>query len=68
MEKVFKVIEIVGTSNDNYDAAIRNALEQAARTVKGLSWFQVMDMRGGIKDGKVDEYQVILKIGFRLLD
>lgn len=66
MDKVFKIIEIVGTSKDSYDVAIRNGLEQAAKTLKGLSWFQVLEMRGGIKDGKIDEYQVILKIGFRL--
>lgn len=68
MDKVFKIIEIVGTAKENYDVAIRNGLEQAAKTLKGLSWFQVMEMRGGIKDGKIDEYQVILKIGFRLQD
>ena len=68
MNKVFKVIEIVGTSKDSYDKAIQTALEQAATTVKGMSWFQVMEMRGGIKDGKIDEYQIILKVGFRVLD
>jgi len=68
MEKVFKVIEIVGTSKDSYEDATQNAIKQAAQTVKGLSWFQVIEMRGGIKDGEIDEYQVILKVGFRLLD
>jgi flavin-binding protein dodecin len=68
MEKVFKVIEIVGTSKDSYENAIRTAIEQAARTVKGMSWFQVTEMRGGIKDGKIDEYQAILKVGFRIVE
>lgn len=68
MSKVFKVIEIVGASKDSYDKAIQAAIEQAAKTVKGMSWFQVMEMRGGIKDDKIDEYQVILKVGFRVLD
>jgi flavin-binding protein dodecin len=68
MDKVFKVIEIVGTAKDGYEKAIEAAVSQAAKTVKGMSWFQVVDMRGGIKDGKIDEYQVILKVGFRILD
>ncbi len=68
MDKVFKIIEIVGTSKVSYDDATQMAIKQAAQTVKGLSWFQVIEMRGGIKDGKIDEYQVILKVGFRVLD
>ena len=68
MEKVFKIIELAGTSKESYEDAIKTAVEQAARTVKGMSWFQVVEMRGGIKDGKIDEYQVILKVGFRVLE
>jgi dodecin len=68
MDKVFKIIEIVGTSKESYDDAIRTAIVQAAKTVKGMSWYQVLEMRGGIKDGKLEEYQVILKIGFKIID
>lgn len=68
MEKVFKIIELVGTSKVGYDEAAKAAIKQAAETVKGMSWFEVVQMRGGIKDGKIDEYQVILKVGFRVLD
>jgi flavin-binding protein dodecin len=68
MEKVFKIIELVGTSKVSYDDASQAAIKQAAQTVKGMSWFEVVEMRGGIKDGKIDEYQVILKVGFRVLD
>ena len=66
--KTYKIIEIVGTSEQSYDAAIRNGLEQASKSLSALSWFEVVQMRGGIKDGKLDEYQVILKVGFRLID
>ena len=68
MGKTYKIIEIVGTSSQSYEDAIRSAVEEASKSLKGLSWFEVVQMRGGIKEGKVDEYQVILKVGFRLLD
>jgi flavin-binding protein dodecin len=68
MGKTYKIIEIVGTSTESYEKAIKNAIEEASHSLKGLSWFEVSQMRGGIKDGKVDEYQVVLKVGFRLLD
>jgi flavin-binding protein dodecin len=68
MGKTYKVIEIVGISSESHDDAIRSAVSEASKTLKGLSWFEVVQMRGGINNGKVEEYQVILKVGFRLLD
>jgi flavin-binding protein dodecin len=68
MGKTYKIIEIVGTSSESYEDAIRSAVAEASKSLKGLSWFEVVQTRGGIKDGKVEEYQVILKVGFRLLD
>jgi flavin-binding protein dodecin len=68
MGKTYKIIEVVGTSSESYDKAIKNAIEEASNTLKGLSWFEVSQMRVGIKEGKVDEYQIVLKVGFRLLD
>ena len=68
MGKTFKIIEIVGISSQSHDDAIRSAVSEASKTLKELSWFEVVQMRGGIKEGKVEEYQVILKVGFRLLD
>jgi len=68
MGKTYKIIEIVGTSSESPDDAIRNAVSEASKSLKGLSWFEVVQTRGGIKEGKVEEYQVILKVGFRLLD
>jgi flavin-binding protein dodecin len=68
MGKTYKIIEIVGTSTESHEDAIRGAVSEASKSLKGLSWFEVVQMRGGIKEGKVEEYQVILKVGFRLLD
>jgi flavin-binding protein dodecin len=68
MSKTYKIIEVVGTSNTSYDDAIKNAISEASKSLKALSWFEVVQMRGGIEDGKIEEYQVILKVGFRLLD
>ena len=68
MDKVFKLIEIVGTSKKGYEDAIENAIKQASKSLQGMSWFEVVQMRGGLKDGKIEEYQVILKVGFKLID
>jgi flavin-binding protein dodecin len=67
MGKTFKVIEMVGTSEEGYDDAIQSAVAEASKTLKGLSLFEFMEMRGGIQNGKVTEYQVILKVGFKLI-
>ena len=67
MAKTYKIIELVGTSDKGYEDAIHSAVVEASKTLKGLSWFEVAEMRGGIQDGKVTEYQVILKVGFRLI-
>jgi len=68
MDKVYKIIDVVGCSSKSYDEAIKNAVAEAAKTLKGLAWFEVKEMRGGVKDGKITEYQAIVKIGFRLID
>jgi len=68
MSKTYKIIEVVGTSTTDYDDAIKNAISEVSKSLKALSWFEVVQLRGGIKDGKIEEYQVILKVGFRLLD
>lgn len=64
----YKLIELVGSSNTGTDDAIRNAITKAAKTVKNMDWFQVVETRGHIVDGKVGHYQVTLKVGFRLED
>ncbi len=65
-EKVYKLIEIVGTSRDSFAKAADNAVTKAAETVHNLDWFEVVSMRGRIDGGKLAEYQVTVKIGFRL--
>ncbi|GAA3526588.1 dodecin [Zobellella aerophila] len=63
---VYKLIEVAGTSPLGYDDAIKQAVAKAAETVDHLDWFEVMEMRGHIKDGQIAHFQVVLKIGFRL--
>ncbi|MFE0423863.1 dodecin [Streptomyces sp. NPDC058953] len=65
---IYRVTEIVGTSPEGLDQAIRNGINRANQTVRGLDWFEVTEMRGHIADGRVDHYQVGLKVGFRLED
>ncbi len=65
-DHVYKVIEIVGSSTQSVEDAIDNAIQRASKTLKHLNWFQVVETRGHIQDGRVDHYQVVLKVGFRL--
>jgi flavin-binding protein dodecin len=67
-EHTYRVVEIVGTSPDGTDAAIRNGVNRAAKTLRGLDWFEVQSVRGELKDGEVAHFQVTLKVGFRLED
>lgn len=62
----YKVIEIVGSSPSSIDDAIRSAVGEAAKTVRNIKWFEVVETRGHVEDGKVAHFQVALKIGFTL--
>jgi flavin-binding protein dodecin len=64
-DNVYSVTEVVGTSRTSIEDAIRNAIVTASQTVRNLSWFDVIETRGHIVDGKVEHYQVHLKLGFR---
>ncbi|MEE8290964.1 MAG: dodecin [Candidatus Tectomicrobia bacterium] len=64
----YKILELVGISEVSYDDAARRAIQRAARTLTGLGWYKVTDLRGLIRDGEVAEYQVTLQLGFRLVD
>jgi flavin-binding protein dodecin len=64
----YKVIELVGSSAIGTDDAINNAISKASKTLKHLSWFEVVETRGHIVDDKVAHYQVTLKVGFRIED
>lgn len=65
---VYKVVEIVGSSPVSISDAINNAVTKAGQTLRHLGWFEVVNTRGHIKDGKVSHYQVTLKLGFTLED
>ncbi|MCX4686397.1 dodecin [Kitasatospora purpeofusca] len=67
-EHVYRVTEIVGSSPESIDAAIRNGVERASRTLRNLDWFEVTQVRGHLADGGIQHFQVGLKIGFRLDD
>jgi flavin-binding protein dodecin len=64
----YRVVEIVGTSPDSVDAAIRNGIARAAETTRGLDWFEVQSVRGHLADGAVAHVQVTMKVGFRMED
>jgi dodecin len=65
---VYGLSEIVGTSPEGLDDAIRVAVQRAARTLRGLDWFEVSDIRGHLVDGEIEHFQVTLKVGFRMED
>ncbi len=67
-DHTYRVIEIVGSSPDGIDGAIRNATARAAETMRGLDWFEVQSIRGDLHDGAIGHFQVTLKVGFRLED
>ena len=64
--KTYRVTEVVGTSSESIHQAVRNGVARASQTLRGLEWFEVLETRGSISDGQVDEFQVTMKIGFRL--
>jgi len=64
--QVYKIIEITGASPDSIQDAVRVAVAKAAETVRNLEWFEVVETRGGIADQKLTQFQVAVKIGFRL--
>jgi flavin-binding protein dodecin len=66
MSGTYKKIEVVGTSPVSVSEAIQAAVKDAARTVRHMNWFEVVETRGRITDGKVAEFQVTLRIGFKL--
>jgi len=65
---VHSITELVGTSTQSIDEAIRNAIKTAHKSLRNLEWFEVVDMRGMIDAGNVKQYQVVLKLGFKYED
>ena len=66
--RTYRVSEIVGTSPDGIDQAVRNAIHRASKTLRHVDWFEVTQVRGQVKAGEVEHFQVGLKVGFRLED
>jgi flavin-binding protein dodecin len=67
-DHVYKIVELVGTSEEGISKAIDRAIGKAASSLRHLGWFEVVQIRGEIKNGKVQQYQVTLKAGFTLED
>ncbi len=67
-DHTYRVTEIVGTSHEGVDQAIRNGIDRARQTLRGLDWFEMTQVRGHIVDGRIEHFQVGLKVGFRLED
>ena len=65
---IYKKLELVGSSREGIEAAVQNALARAERTVRNMRWFEVTETRGHIENGKIDHWQVTLKVGFTLED
>lgn len=66
MPGTYKKIEIVGTSPVSFSEAVKSAIADAAATVRHMDWFEVIEQRGMVKGDKVAEYQVVLKVGFKI--
>ncbi len=65
-EKTYKLIELVGVSSSSIEDAVQNAIARANQTLKNLDWFEITETRGLIQEGKINQFPVKLKVGFRL--
>jgi flavin-binding protein dodecin len=63
---IYKKIELVGSSPDNIEDAVKNALSKASRSLRNLRWFEIVETRGHVEDGKIGHWQVTIKVGFTL--
>ncbi len=66
MPGTYKKIQIVGTSPQSFAEAVKAGIEEAAKSVRHMSWFEVVEQRGAIRDGKVSEFQVTVRVGFKI--
>ena len=65
-DHVYKILELVGSSEKSIEDAIQNAISRASKTIREMKWFEVLETRGHIEGGKVAHYQVTLRVGFTL--
>jgi dodecin len=68
MDHIYRVTEIVGSSQESVDQAVRNAIARANATLRNLDWFEVTEIRGHLVEGAIGHFQVTVKVGFRLED
>lgn len=66
MAGTYKIMEIVGTSSVSFAEAVKAGIAEASKTVRHMDWFEVVEERGRIKDGAVQEFQVTIKVGFKV--
>lgn len=66
MAGIYKIMEIVGTSSVSFAEAVKAGIAEASKTVRHMDWFEVVEERGRIKDGAVQEFQVTIKVGFKV--
>lgn len=67
-DQVFKHIQITGTSSVSIEDAVKNAVARAAKTVRHMRWFEIIEVRGAVSDDQVNQWQVTIKLGFKLED
>lgn len=67
-DHVYRITEVVGSSPDSVQQAMRNGISRAARTVRNVEWFEATEIRGHVVDGEIEAFQVTMKVGFRLED
>lgn len=67
MSSTFKLIELIGVSDKSYEDAAANAIKEASKTIHDMAWFEVIEQRGKIQDGGVVEFQIKLKVAFKLV-
>jgi len=65
-DHVYKKIELVGSSPDGIEKAVENAITRAKKTIRNMRWFEIIDTRGNIENGRIDHWQVTLQVGFTL--
>jgi flavin-binding protein dodecin len=65
-DHIYKKIELVGSSPDSIEDAVKNALSKASRSLRNLRWFEIVETRGHVEDGKIGHWQVTIKVGFTL--
>ncbi len=65
-DHVYRITEVVGSSSESVQAAIEAGIARVSRTVRNVEWFEATQIRGSVSDGRIQAYQVILKVGFRL--